>query len=80
LRPLLAVDMADKELEPGEIFPGQNKVREILKGIDMHRSLMLDKYGGDMWEELKKWLEKDTWAIEVDDVLEKMKEIEKEYI
>lgn len=32
---------------------------------------LLEKHGGDMWQELKKWLEDE-------DILEKMKEIEKE--
>ena len=38
---------------------------------------MLGKYGGEMWDDLKKWLELQPFRQL--DVIDKMKEIEKEY-
>jgi len=39
--------------------------------------IMLRKYGGEMWDDLKKWLELQPFRQL--DVIDKMKEIEKEY-
>ena len=39
---------------------------------------LLEKHGGDMWQELKKWLDFEQ-IYGQQDVIDKMKEIEKEY-
>lgn len=57
---------------------GQAVVSEFPKiklpkgSITLSGEFLLEKHGGDMWQDLKKWLEDE-------EILEKMKEIEKEY-
>ena len=75
-----AMTMA-KDLEPGEVFPGQNKVREILKNVDIHGALMQERHGGEMLEDFEKWLEEQNESRD-DIFLEvsaKLDEIKKEY-
>ena len=63
--------------------------RKILSKVSLSGSIILERRGGDMWDDLKKWLEdnmliaKDVLTPNVaatfNHVKEKMKEIEKEY-
>ena len=54
------------------------EVREILsKCGSLSGEIIKQRRGGDMWEDLKKWLE--SFDIQFPLVKEKMKEIEKEY-
>jgi hypothetical protein len=61
------------------VKPDMEKTREILSKIDIHRSMMVEKYGGEMWDELKEWIESNFLAIETGDIIDRIKEIEKQY-
>jgi hypothetical protein len=60
------------------------KIRRILakaRGRSLSGDFLLSKRGGDMWDDLVKWLqiENEHYPNNLTKVLDKMKEIEKEY-
>ena len=51
--------------------------KKILSKVSLSDGIILERRGGDMWEDLKKWLE--SFDIKFPIVNNKMREIEKEY-
>ena len=51
--------------------------RKILSKVSLSDGIILERRGGDMWEDLKKWLE--SFDIQFPIVNDKIREIEKEY-
>jgi hypothetical protein len=84
IKPLTGKELAD-EIDSIASIEGidlsladMNKTKEILSKTSLSSDLILERRGGDMWDDLRQWLStKDFVDIHV--VKEKMKEIEKEY-
>ena len=84
------IDSINKLCGDERIKPDMKKTREILSKLDRSLSgeIVLERRGGDMWDDLTKWVkerdkaEEESFAIQYFhpvDVLNKMREIEKEY-
>lgn len=73
-------------MQSDEAFPNQKKVQEIMsKCGSLSDSIILERRGGDMWDDLKKWVDKEKnhrateGQMALNNVVDKIKEIEREY-